>query len=243
MSRRKSTEEFIKECKLIHGDNYIYNKTIYTTAKTKVIITCKKHGDWTMISSNILMGQKCPKCSSLGAIQKLKENASNRRNWNLQQPDEYKLIPLTQGKFTMVDNEDFESLKDINWCCVNGYVYNNEIGFIHRLIMNCPSDMVIDHINHDKLDNRKENLRFATIAENNRNQRPVRNSYSKYKGVFFIKSQGKWEADICKNYTRYKLGRFTTEEEAGMAYDKKAIELYGEFAYLNFPELKEQYLK
>lgn len=103
---------------------------------------------------------------------------------------------------------------------------------MHRLIMNTPEGMLVDHINHDCLDNRKSNLRICTHAENARNKRPVIGT-SKYKGVYWDKTNKKWEAHIRKGKDVKYLGQFKCEKKAALAYNEKAKELFGEFAYLN----------
>jgi hypothetical protein len=108
--------------------------------------------------------------------------------------------------------------------------------FLHRLLMNPPKGMVIDHINHNGLDNRKENLRICTNAENVRNSRNSQNNTSGYKGVCWDKSNKKWKARIGKDYKQIHIGCFDILEEAARAYDAKAKELFGEYAQLNFPE-------
>jgi hypothetical protein len=90
----------------------------------------------------------------------------------------------------------------------------------------------IDHINGDKLDNRIENLREATKAQNNRNVGSKGGS-SKYCGVAWCKSKNKWEAYITFNRKKKHLGRYSEEIDAAMAYNKAAIEMFGEFAKLN----------
>ncbi len=99
------------------------------------------------------------------------------------------------------------------------------------------SGLVVDHINHNGLDNRKENLRICTVAENCRNSRPSKrkNKLSKYKGVSFDKKRKVYRVLIWHNKKQYFLGTFKNETEAAKAYDRKARELFGEFAYLNFP--------
>ena len=95
---------------------------------------------------------------------------------------------------------------------------------------------VVDHINHDPLDNHRHNLRLATRSQNAANVGPYANNTSGYKGVDF--NQGKWRARITQHGKRHFLGTFDTAEEAARAYDSKALELFGEFASLNFPEEK-----
>lgn len=107
---------------------------------------------------------------------------------------------------------------------------------LHRYITNCPKGMVVDHINGNTLDNRKENLRICTNKENAYNQKKHKgNRHSKYKGVTFRKElkSKPWEAMIYKDYKSKRLGYFATEIEAAKAYNMAAAEAYGQFAKLN----------
>jgi hypothetical protein len=153
-----------------------------------------------------------------------------------------KLIPLTRGKFAIVDAEDFESLNRYKWHAQTGgrtfYAATRHEGktfSMHRLITNAPKGLVVDHINHNGMDNRKHNLRICTHAENCRNRRFSRRGSSKYKGVSKEKKRKLFLACIRCKGKYYYLGRFKSEIVAAKAYDKKAKELFGEFAYLNFP--------
>lgn len=154
---------------------------------------------------------------------------------DLVQPKDHKLIPLTQGKFAKVDNEDFEELKNINWVYNNKYARNIKAGYMHRLIINTPINMDTDHINHDTLDNRKSNLRICSRSKNNMNTISIDvNKKSIYKGVTWFKRDSKWKSQIMINYKNIHIGYFSSEFEAAKAYDKKAKELFGEFALTNF---------
>ena len=159
-----------------------------------------------------------------------------------------KQIPLTQDKFAIVDDEDFEELNRYKW-----HAHKNRENFyavrfckgkrvsMHRVILNAPDDLQCDHMNHNGLDNRKCNLRLCTVAQNNHNRRPRKNATSKYKGVSFDTYKKKWEAAIRIKSLRIHIGRFNYEQDAAIAYDFKAAELFGEFAFLNyewFPELR-----
>ena len=107
---------------------------------------------------------------------------------------------------------------------------------MHRFIMKPKSNEYVDHINGDKLDNRKENLRICTKKENQRNQKVRKDNTSGYKGVALMAGKY-WRAYITSGGSRQKhLGNFKTKEEAARAYDEKAKEYFGEFARLNFPK-------
>lgn len=151
-------------------------------------------------------------------------------------------ISLTQGKVALVDDEDYEWLSAYKWC------YTSPIGYavtkvrtpekqvsmlMHRLIMNAPTNLVTDHINHNKLDNRRENLRLCTRQENNRNMPMRSNNTSGYKGVYWHKARSKWQANIRHLGEEVYLGVFEDKHEAALAYNEKAAELFGEFASLN----------
>ena len=156
------------------------------------------------------------------------------------------------GKFLIIDDDDFEYLtENFSWHIdEDGYakawvrkhkkaLYPSTSIFAHRVIMGNPEGKEIDHKNGIKLDCRKDNLRIATTQENKMN-RTKTIGISKYKGVspFSKIKPGKkrFRAQIRYNRDLIYLGCFYTEEEAAKVYDKKAKELFGEFAKLNFPE-------
>lgn len=146
-----------------------------------------------------------------------------------------KSIPLTQGKFALVDDEDFEYLNQFKWTIIKRTYAGRRDGILmHRVIMNTPSGMETDHINGDGFDNRKINLRICTRAENGRNMKKRKDGSSRFKGVCWDKSRGTWNARVQEKF----IGRFFDEENAALAYDKKARELFGEFARTNFQETK-----
>jgi hypothetical protein len=151
-------------------------------------------------------------------------------------------IPLTRGLFAIVDAEDYPRLSRYTWFAEgtdkNCYAVHKENGRsikMHRQIMNAPDNLVVDHIDHNGLNNRKENLRVCTFAENCRNLRSSRHKSSKFKGVHWNKRCKKWAAQIACENKKYHLGYFTDEHVAAKAYDRAAKKYHGEFASLNFP--------
>ncbi|MGB8225377.1 MAG: AP2/ERF family transcription factor [Sedimentisphaerales bacterium] len=155
----------------------------------------------------------------------------------------FRKIKLTQNKFAIVDQEDYEKLNANKWyakrCGRNFYAHRkNGAGAtmsMHRQIMKPPRGYCVDHKNGDGLNNTRNNLRIVTTAENNYNKRKSLNvRSSKYKGVSIDKRTNKWRAIIYYKYIKIHLGCFDSEEEAARAYDEAARELYGEYAMLNF---------
>lgn len=104
--------------------------------------------------------------------------------------------------------------------------------WLHRLVMQPPHDKVVDHINDNGFDNRRENLQVCTNAQNVRRAR-VRGGSSRFKGVYLRRSSGLWRAQIGYENGRIVIGEYETEVEAAIAYNLRAKELFGRFARLN----------
>lgn len=146
----------------------------------------------------------------------------------------------SKGNEFYFDLDDYDKIKDFYWSkAIWGYFatynlkkYNNKLRvFLHRYIKDCPDDKIIDHINHDKKDNRKLNLRIATVQQNNMNQRIRSINTSGIKGVSWNKNANKWTARICVNYKNIYLGIFTDINDAIEAR-KNAEKIYQkEYAY------------
>jgi hypothetical protein len=153
-----------------------------------------------------------------------------------------KEIKFSNGNITIVDDEDYEKFSSYKY-------YENDKGYaqrsygprsakkhalLHREIMNAPKGLFVDHINHNKLDNRKSNLRLVTNQQNRFNSNKMKIAKtSKYKGVCLIKKANLWKALIRFNGKDKIIGRFESEETAAVAYNIYAKKYFGEYALLN----------
>lgn len=153
-----------------------------------------------------------------------------------------KQIKLTQGKFTLVNDEDYEYLNQWKWHtykskgiyyarrydCSNGGKKNIKM---HRLLLNAEGEVLVDHIDGDGLNNQRVNIRLCTARQNAINRRGW--GSSKYTGVSFDKESKKWRARINTGFAKINIGRFAEEEKAAVAYNAYAKKYHGEFARLN----------
>jgi hypothetical protein len=159
----------------------------------------------------------------------------------------FRRIYLGEGRFTLVDHEVFYRLNIFQWYAdgkgekiyaVRNIVSANEnpkIVRLHREIMNPPKGLLVDHKNRNTLDNRRDNLRIATVSQNACNcRRNKSNASSQFKGVCLEKRIAKWIAVISRHGKRIHLGTFDNEIDAAKAYDEAAKKYHGEFARLNF---------
>jgi len=164
-----------------------------------------------------------------------------------------KLIPLTKGYSAIVDDEDYDYLMQWKWYA-HIYQKTNKVGTpstyahiyaqrwelkhqlgMHRVVLGLGTDdtrWLIDHINHNGLDNRKTNLRVCTNTQNIGNSRPKAGS-SKYKGVHYCLTRKVWVSRLTNNGKVVYIGQFQSELEAALAFDDVAIKTRGEFALTN----------
>lgn len=160
------------------------------------------------------------------------------------------LVPILGGH-TLVDEQDVDLAVRYRWTVTGTGRNLYAVGTVgrattslHRLIAQTPPGLYTDHANRDTLDNRRSNLRWATPAQNSANTdyRPRPGSTSQYKGVSWNRSRNLWHASINdgpqpgRRSNLRRIGYYTDESEAARAYDAAAREVFGEFAYLNFPE-------
>jgi hypothetical protein len=158
------------------------------------------------------------------------------------QPQEsVRRINLAHGGFVLVDAADFEWLNQYQWTArgTGGYATRVEKGkmiFMHREIVNAPKGTVVDHHDRNKQNNCRSNLRICDRRQNVCNQVKHLGCISQFKGVHFNKLCRKWYAEAFLAGEPFKTGFCADEVKAARAYDRLAVELFGEFAYLNFPE-------
>ncbi len=169
---------------------------------------------------------------------------------------------LTRGFVALVDAERFEMTlnyffrdgrklqlrpSSLRWCASESKCRFYACAFchqgdgtkwglkLHRLLIEAPADRIVDHVNCDTMDNRTRNLRVCTFSQNNCNRSRRAGSTSLFRGVGRANKAGRFPASIWIRGTQKYLGTFDTQDEAGAAYDRAALEHFGEFARLNFP--------
>ena len=158
-----------------------------------------------------------------------------------------KQIPLSKGKVATVDDADFEWLNQWKWTAIACgrtrkffYAYRypgtrnkRKLVLMHRVIARASESEMVDHRDLDTLNNQRSNLRICTRSQNNHNCRVKKNNKAGIKGIHFEKDSQKWIAEICVNYRRIKLGRFSDPLKASQAYDKACEKYFGDFARTN----------
>ncbi len=150
-----------------------------------------------------------------------------------------KQIPLGEGLYAYVDAADFDWLNQWPWHLHNGYAARRCQGktiYLHREIMHPPAGKVVDHANHNKLDDTRANLKVCTQRENLCNSAKRRGTASRFRGLYFYKRIGKWCARIKFEGKPIYLGSFAEEIEAARAHDRGAVAYFGASARLNFPQ-------
>lgn len=180
----------------------------------------------------------------------IKNNSLVGYKLNFPDPEPENLIPntrlirLTQGKFAVIDEEDYERINQYNWWVYKGKYTDYAVGSViidgmrrvirmHQFVIS-GSFSEVDHMNSNGLHNYKSNLRGATKSQNMMNQQvQLRNKSSKHKGVSWNKGIDRFTSYITHNRKRMHIGCFDNEDEAALSYNAKAIELFGEFARLN----------
>ncbi len=157
------------------------------------------------------------------------------------QNPETRQIALNKGAFTIVDAADYDRLMKYRWrVSEKGYAMRTQTDkgkasgvTMHRMLLDPPKGFMPDHINGDRLDNRRCNLRVVNALQNAQNRTKNRRSISKYKGVSWKVENNKWQARIRIEYSQHHLGLYDTEEDAAFAYNNAAKLHHGEYSRLN----------
>jgi len=150
-------------------------------------------------------------------------------------------IPLSRGLVALVDDEDLFLVAGKKWhvssrgyaCRHEGRRPTREYVRMHRLILGTPNGVSVDHINGDRLDNRRANLRIATQFQNVGNMRLPSHNTSGFKGVSWDRANKKWRSVIHPLGRQLTLGRFDDSRDAARVYDEAAIKYFGPFARTN----------
>lgn len=155
-------------------------------------------------------------------------------------------ISLTQGREAVVDASDLPLLKGRRWClrvwqgklsyCAGRLAGERKDINLHRLLLNAPDGVSVDHIDGDGLNNRRSNLRLASTAQNSWNTGRYRNNTSGHKGVSWRADRQKWQVHIRIGGKRLSLGHYTDVKMAAAAYAEAARKYHGEFANIGDPE-------
>jgi hypothetical protein len=153
-------------------------------------------------------------------------------------------LELRTNVFCIIDEQDFAMLEPYKWYCYkssSGALYamstiKGKVQRMHRFLLGMATNnhLQVDHLNHNTLDNRRCNLRVVSRAQNLQHRRGPQNFSSAYKGVGWHPCRRLWRVRIYDKGKRVEVGHFRDEVEAALAYDRKALEVYGEFAHLNF---------
>lgn len=161
-----------------------------------------------------------------------------------------RLIGLANNKGrVIVDDIDFCRFGQFRWClCGPGYAgrsmpKSKTMVLMHRLVIGAGKGEIVDHINGNKLDNRRSNLRICNSQQNIVNSKIYKTNSSGYRGVSWDAGSRKWRAAICVNGKRKYLGVFSNKEDAARCYDMSAITNFGLFATINFPYKEYQNVK
>lgn len=172
------------------------------------------------------------KTRSCGCLRKETTSKMTKKYNTFELFDDYYIGYTSKGEKFYFDVDDYEKIKNDYWYFCNDYVVcsrNGHVITLSRFLMDCPEGYVVDHINHDKSNNRKYNLRIVTVSQNGMNMLPPKDKACR--GIEFNNKTNKWVARITVNGTRTTLGSFINIEDAINARKNAEIEYFGEYRY------------
>jgi hypothetical protein len=198
-------------------------------------------GNKTVVRSSSLRHNKTKSCGCLSIKQTAKNNKKRKSFNKYDISGEYGIGYTSNNREFYFDLEDFDKIKDYKWhISSNGYVLSSYLPtgskkggktqvMFHRIVMNLPkNELVVDHIDHVKHDNRKSNLRIATYSQNLRNKKPKNGQNV---GLYFYKNTQKWGAYINVDYQKINLGYYDSIEDARSARKSAELIYFGEYRY------------
>ena len=196
-----------------------------------------------VVGSCLLQKHGTRSCGCIRRETTYKRGKSNKKYNTYDLSGEYGIGYTLKNETFIFDKEDYDLIKNYCWRLDHdGYIESDykensqskkECIKLHRLVMNCPSGMVVDHINHNVSDNRKSNLRICTYGQNNMNVVVKTSSSSGVTGVCLNKNKTRWLASITVDNHRYRLGSFVNFEDAVQARKEAEEKYYGEYSYAN----------
>jgi HNH endonuclease len=142
---------------------------------------------------------------------------------------------LVKNTQVIIDEDRFHELIKYPWYITKKKAITSEYGILSRIVLNYTGDLIVDHINNNPADNRRENLRIVTPQQNSMNKSSAKNSSSQYLGVAWDSESKKWKASIYAHKKQINLGRFHDEIEAAKTRDIATKKYFGEYGNLNFP--------
>lgn len=142
-------------------------------------------------------------------------------------------LPVSDEEWTCIDLDDLALVIDRPWFKHPGGYASNRHGLLHRALLKPPKGMEVDHINRDKLDNRRSNLRVCKPSNNQHNRPGVKGSKSGFKGVSLHNKTGLWRARLMVNWKEKSIGYFQDKYDAATAYNFAVAEFYGQYAVYN----------
>ena len=175
---------------------------------------------------------------SCGCLSREIAQEKNKSYNHFEFTDDYVVGTTSSGSKFYVDPEDFELIKDICWHDTGtGYVSGKTVEgtevLLHRFILDAPKNSFVDHINHNRKDNRKSNLRIVNQSQNMQNSKLSKTNRSGVTGVSWFERDKKWRASITINYKAYNLGVYGTIEEAAAARKAAEEKYFGQYSYDN----------